>query len=118
MSVIKYDRNEIVAALAAEWNYGSIGSLDAKRRLDRMAEFANKVMAANTEAYEATYHEVLHPEESPITGMEIKSACVRQTVESKKRGLRDLRGIRYNLIANDGQDFADAEILIRCSACL
>ncbi len=110
MSVILYSRDEVLSAFAATWNRGSIGSLDAKRRLDYLAEAANRIMEGNRGAWNATYNDPAEPE-APVTGNEIKYALVAQTVDKKLRGYRCLRGLRYNLIANNGQDFATAEIL-------
>ncbi len=110
MSVILYSRDEVLAAFAATWNRGSIGSLDAKRRLEYLAEAANRIMEGNRGAWNATYSDPAEPE-APVTGNEIKYALVAQTVDKKLRGYRCLRGLRYNLIANNGQDFATAEIL-------
>ena len=110
MSVIYYTRDEVISALASAWTRGSIGSSDNLRYMERMAEFGNQLMEANSEAYGHTYKESLEPE-TAINADEIKHAIVRQTVESKNRGLDALRGFRYNLIANDGTDFASMEIL-------
>lgn len=110
MSVILYSKSEIVDMLAACWNHGSIGSLDGKRRLERYAEMGARISEANRQAYEATYPD--DPAESAtFTADEVCGAIVRQTVERKQRGLRTLDGIRYNVIANNGQDFATADIL-------
>lgn len=110
MSVILYSREEVIAAFAATWNRGSIGSTDAQRRLEYLAEAANRIMEANRGAWDATYSDKAEPE-APITGKAIKYALVAQTVDHKLRGYLTLRGLRYNLVANNGQDFATAEIL-------
>lgn len=109
MSVIHYMKDEVLDAIAACWNRGSIGSLDAQRHLGHLAELGNQIMAANAGAYSHTYNEAVEPQE--MTGPEIKRRLVGFTVDRKLRGMRCLRGIRYNLIANDGKDFATAEIL-------
>jgi len=75
-----------------------------------MAEFGNQVLEANSRAYEHTYAESVD-RGRPIEASEIKRAIVAKTVESRRRGLDVLRGLRYNLIANDGTDFATADIL-------
>lgn len=119
MSVICYDHTEILAAFAATWNRGSAGSTDALRHLEYLAEAAARIQEANLAAYNATY-----PREAAtglsslesltaarITASDIKGALIRQTVDDRNRGMRTLRGLRYNLIANNGQDFATAEIL-------
>lgn len=110
MSVILFSTPEIVDVIAACWDRGSIGSLDNLRHMERLAEFANKLSAANAIAYQATYDETCEPE-FMIEGRHIKSALISMTVDRKMRGQRNLRSLRYNLIANNGQDFADAEIL-------
>ncbi len=113
MSVILYSRDEVLAAFAATWNRGSIGSLGAQRRLEYLAEAARRIQSANMLAYNATYGDDIGftNGETPITGRSIKSALIAQTVDQKLRGYRCLRGLRYNLIANNGKDFATAEIL-------
>lgn len=110
MSVIGYTKQEIVEALAASWNRGSVGSLDAQRYMGNLAEFGNLALLANTQAYNHTYHEETCPELA-INAQDIKRALIQQTVAQKQRGLHCLRGIRYNLMANDGTDFATKEIL-------
>lgn len=110
MSVIHYEQDEIIAMIAATWNRGSVGSSDAIRYMDYLAEAGNRIMAANAKTYAATYcNESVGWQ--PITGKMIKGALIQQTVDKRLRGLRTLDGIRYNLIANNGQDFASAEIL-------
>ena len=42
---------------------------------------------------------------------DIKRAIVASTMETRKTGIRTLDGIRYNLVANNGQDFATVEVL-------
>ncbi len=49
--------------------------------------------------------------EEPITAVDIKRALIGFTVERKLRGMRVLDGIRYNLVANNGRDFATIDIL-------
>lgn len=110
MSVIAFTTREIVDIIAAHWSHGSAGSSDALRRLEYLAEFGNKLFAANAMAYQATYGEICEPE-FMIEGRHIKSALISMTGDRKMRGNRNLRSLRYNLIANNGQDFADAEIL-------
>lgn len=109
MSVISYAYDEIVMAIAASWNLGSIGSSDAARHLDYLAEAGNRIQAANAAAYEATYSDPV--EIIPIAARMIKNAIVGQTIDKKLQGRRVLSGIRYNLVANNGKDFATAEIL-------
>lgn len=119
MSVILYDRDEILAAFAATWNRGSIGSTDNLRYMDYLAEAAGRIQAANKEAYNATYpsdaatglHDLNGLTIPPITGRDIKCAIIAKTVDSKLRGYRTLRGLRYNLISNNGCDFATTEVL-------
>lgn len=117
MSVIGYERRDIVFMIAACWNYGSIGGSSAGVMIKDLADLGNQIMAANQAAYDCTY-----PQESatglhhltsmdPINPNMIKNAIVGATVESKQIGFRTLRGIRYNLIANNGKNFATAEIL-------
>jgi hypothetical protein len=110
MSVILYSREEIVTALAASWNRGSIGSTDNIRYMDYLAEAGNRIMAANRQAWDATYEDKAE-QEIDINGRSIKAQLIRDTAQSKLDGLRTLRGLRYNLIANNGQDFATTEIL-------
>ncbi len=47
MSVIGYSKSEIVGAIAACWAYGSAGSADALRRMERLAEAGNALWKAN-----------------------------------------------------------------------
>src|SRR4051812_34259150 len=120
MSVIGYGKRDILDMLAATWHRGSAGSSDAKSYMVRLAQEATSVMVANHAAYVETYG----PErsgtlEEPITAAEINSALVRATVDSNRNGLRTLAGLRYNLVSNDGRDFAsvdDLDFLLRLTA--
>lgn len=110
MSVILYTREEVIGAIAATWNRGSIGSTDNLRYMEYLAEAGNRIMEANRGAWDGTYEDKAEPEPI-ITGAAIKRALIQQTVEAKLRGMRTLRGLRYNMIANNGQDFGTAEVL-------
>ena len=109
MSVIYYDDNELIAMLAASWNHGSIGSLDAKRRLQTYADAGMRIAHANRQAYAETYNELV--ESANITARDVELGIVGLTGESMKRGKRVLDGIRYNIVANNGKDFATFELL-------
>ena len=110
MSVIGYERREVIEALASAWTRGSIGSSDNLRYMERMAFFGDALLEANAKAYAHTYNESIE-REAPITVYEIKRGIVAKTVDSQRKGLDTLRGFRYNLIANDGTDFATVDIL-------
>ncbi len=110
MSVILYSREEVLEAIAASWYRGSIGSTDNLRYMDYLAEAGNRIMAANCQAWDATYSDKAEPEPD-ITGREIKGAIIVKTIDTQLRGMRVLRGLRYNLIANSGEDFATTQIL-------
>jgi hypothetical protein len=66
-------------------------------------------MAANAEAYNRTYND--HAEPGEVTAQEVASALMRQTVATRQDALRVLRGLRYNLVANNGHDAATDEVL-------
>ena len=109
MSVIHYGCDELLAMAATCWNRGSIGSSDNIRYMERMAEGIDLISEANTQAWNATYSD---PAEAvKIQPREIKRAIVASTMETRKTGIRTLEGIRYNLVANNGQDFATVEVL-------
>lgn len=110
MSVIRYSKEEVVLALAACWDRGSIGSTDNLRYMGLMAEAGDKILVANGEAYKATYSDGCDPEPA-ITAADIKRQLICATVDKKREGMRVFDGLRYNLIANNGQDFADMDIL-------
>jgi hypothetical protein len=111
MSVILHSTEEVVDAIASSWNRGSIGSLDNMRHMEELAEAGRRIQVANMLAYNHTYADDITLGDPPITARMIKGALISQTVERKTRGMRVLRGLRYNLIANNGRDFASAEIL-------
>ena len=109
MSVIHYEYDELLAMAATCWNRGSIGSSDNLRYMERMAEGIDLISEANTQAWNATYSD---PAEAvKLQPREIKRAIVSSTMETRKTGIRTLEGIRYNLVANNGQDFATVEVL-------
>lgn len=110
MSVIRYGRDEMIDAIAACWDRGSIAGTESGRWLDYLAQQGQATLAANTDAYNATYSDCAEPE-LDITRDSIRNAIVSQTIERKLRGFRCLSGLRYNLIANNGKDFATVEIL-------
>lgn len=112
MSVIHYAHDELTAMAATCWNRGSIGSTDNLRYMERMAEGVTLISKANTDAYNATYtRDEVTAEHSVITARDIKMGIVGQTIDARRMGIRTLEGIRYNLVANDGQDFATVQIL-------
>jgi len=110
MSVIQYCADEMIDAIAACWDRGSIAGAESGRWLDYLAQQGQNTLKANAEAYNATYSDCAEPDLN-ITRDRIKNAIVFQTIERKLRGYRCLSGIRYNLIANNGKDFATVEIL-------
>lgn len=111
MSTIRYTTEEMLDCLAACWAYGSIGSLDGQRKLEWMADAGNRILTANMHAYNATYPDDLAGPEPTITAGMLRAACVRKTVAEMSRGRRVLDGLRYNLIANNGEDFGTAAVL-------
>ncbi len=110
MSVIRYDRDEMIDAIAACWDRGTIAGAESGRWLDYLAQQGTDTLKANCAAYNATYSDCAEPEEN-ITRDAIKNVIVFNSQERKLRGFRCLSGIRYNLIANNGKDFATVEIL-------
>lgn len=112
MSVILYTHPEIVSMLATCWTRGSAGSTDALRFMEKMAQAGTLISRANADAYNATYTRDPEPAQPfEVTARDIKSVMMRATVNTRREGIRTLDGIRYNLVANNGQDFATAEIL-------
>ncbi len=112
MSVIHYAHDELLAMAATCWHRGSIGSLDNLRYMESMAEGVTLISKANTDAYNATYtRDEVPAVHSVITGRDIKHAIVALTVDGRRRGISTLEGLRYNMVANDGQDFATVETL-------
>lgn len=113
MSVIKFDYQEVADMFACSWNHGSIGSSDAIRRFERMAESANEILKANAGAYYETYKDETVTPEPEITAAMIERGCVEigPVSDRAKRAFRNLDSLRYNLIANNGKDFATLDIL-------
>jgi len=107
MSVIFYEADEL-AALAA-LTVGNLASDQGKRDLARVVEDLAEYSRANAAAFRATYPG--DPAEG-ITAQEI-AAQVRpiHKAEQVRSAERVLAGLRYNLIANSGEDFATIRTL-------
>lgn len=110
MSVATLTSIDYIEVFAASWCYGSAGSSDALRRFERMAEQATAVMNANLQAYCHTYDETYEPGES-ITASDLKRVVGSIDINRRQRAYNNFESIRYNLVANDGTDFATQEIL-------
>lgn len=107
MSVIGYHKTELLGIAAATWDRGSIGSASAQRYMEALAEGLTLLSQQNMAAYNATYNENEEPE--IITADDIKRALMYCHPDQKQRGIRALSGMRYNLVSNNGKDFATAD---------
>ena len=107
MSVIFYEADELAAV--ASLTVGNLASDQGKRDIawivDDLAEYSQK----NAEAFRATYPA------DPAQGMtaeqitaEIRPIYKAEQIQTAKRVLA---GMRYNLIANNGTDFASVRTL-------
>ena len=108
MSVIHYTPSELaaVASLAA----GNTASDEGKRRLSRYLDALAAYSAANTACYVATYREQAPSWTAEDIRREVRAALMPDLI---RLALSTLDGMQYNLVANDGTDFATTETL-RC----
>ena len=110
MSVSHFDSEEL-GNLAACAVGGSLASDDGKRRLQRYCEGLALFSIANTQAYRATYPNDTEPAQH-YTAEEIYRAS-RRTAHGPDHKRASLTAVllHYNMIANDGRDFATTEVL-------
>ena len=113
MSVIHYGCDELLAMAATCWN--RLAQLDQaiiSATWSTMAEGVNLISGGEHKGLERDLR-------TPRSGKRrlrfdyrgIKRAIVASTMETRKTGIRTLEEIRYNLVANNGQDFATVEVL-------
>lgn len=81
------------------------------------ADMGNRIMAANAQAWNATYSDPAETEE-PITARDVERECVRKTVETMSRGMHTLRGLyRVHECFRGGRDMSEGTMKLRCNDC-
>ena len=107
MSVIFYEADEL-AALAA-LTVGNLASDQGQRDLARIVEDLAEYSRANAAAFRATYPA------DPAQGIDAAEIAAAVRPIHKAEQVRSaecvLAGMRYNLIANSGEDFATIRAL-------
>lgn len=109
MSTVKFSRNQIVNMMAASWAFGSTASCAGKRNMEQLAEAATRIIAANTAAFLAPNAPA--SKQPDVTAQELELAFLGMTVQKQSEALITIDRLQYNLVSNDGHNFATLEIM-------
>jgi hypothetical protein len=110
MSVIHFDSTDL-GAVALSCVMGSVASDHGKRALRTYSEKLARISTANAAAHNASYGDGAEA----WTADEIESMAQAQVTSSNRAaGKQQAAGLRYNLVANNGTDFAGPVALDLC----